>query len=91
MIYIIAIFCCLHRYEVNPEVVPKLEAQGLVFVGRDETGERMEILELASTPAHPFYVAAQFHPEFKSRPGKPSPLFLGFILAASKRLDGYLR
>ena len=64
----------------------------MVFVGRDESGERMEILELAASPAdHPFYVAAQFHPEFKSRPGKPSPLFLGFILASAKRLDSYLR
>lgn len=81
-----------HRYEVNPDLVPRLEEAGLQFVGRDETGERMEILELTSQPAdHPFYVAAQFHPEFKSRPGKPSPLFLGFILASGKRLDSYLR
>jgi len=80
-----------HRYEVNPLIVPALEEKGLRFVGRDETGERMEILELADNPSkHPFYVAAQFHPEFKSRPGRPSPLFLGFILAAAKRLDGYL-
>ena len=56
------------RYEVNPDLVPKLEAQGMMFVGRDETGERMEILELSSNPCdHPFFVAAQFHPEFKSR------------------------
>ncbi|GLC65728.1 hypothetical protein PLESTF_000333500 [Pleodorina starrii] len=81
-----------HRYEVNPELVPKLEEAGLHFVGRDETGERMEILELADQPQdHPYYVAAQFHPEFKSRPGRPSPLFLGFILASAKRLDSYLR
>ncbi len=68
-----------HRYEVNPELVPQLEAKGLRFVGRDETGERMEILEQAD---HPFFVAAQFHPEFKSRPFTPSPLFLGFIMAS---------
>lgn len=56
------------RYEVNPDLVPKLEAQGMMFVGRDETGERMEILELSNNPCdHPFFVAAQFHPEFKSR------------------------
>lgn len=80
-----------HRYEVNPQLVPSLEEHGLMFVGRDETGERMEILELASNPEkHPYFVAAQFHPEFKSRPGKASPLFLGFILAAGKRLDRYL-
>lgn len=80
-----------HRYEVNPDLVTKLEAAGMLFVGRDETGQRMEILELADNPPdHPFFVAAQFHPEFKSRPGKPSPLFLGFILAAGKKLDSYL-
>jgi CTP synthase len=63
----------------------------MLFVGKDETGERMEILELEGSPSgHPYYVAAQFHPEFKSRPGRPSPLFLGFILAAGKKLDGYL-
>ncbi|EPS59018.1 hypothetical protein M569_15791, partial [Genlisea aurea] len=77
-----------HRYEVNPKVVSNLEECGLKFVGRDENGDRMEILELAD---HPFYVGVQFHPEFKSRPGKPSPLFLGFILAALGRLDQYLR
>lgn len=80
-----------HRYEVNPEMVPKLEAAGMQFVGRDDTGERMEILELTDNPPdHPYYVAAQFHPEFKSRPGKPSPLFLGFILAAGGKLDGFM-
>lgn len=77
-----------HRYEVNPEMVEKLENLGeLRFVGKDETGRRMEIVELGG---HPFYVGVQFHPEFKSRPGKPSPVFLGLVLAASKQLDGYL-
>ncbi|XP_050238953.1 uncharacterized protein LOC126688334 isoform X2 [Mercurialis annua] len=75
-----------HRYEVNPEVIEVLEERGLKFVGKDETGKRMEILEL---PDHPFYVGVQFHPEFKSRPRRPSPLFLGFILAASGKLEGY--
>lgn len=80
------------RYEVNPELVDQIEDAGMLFVGKDETGERMEIVELAENPNdHPFYVGAQFHPEFKSRPLKPSPLFLGFILASGKRLDGYLR
>ncbi|XP_062206372.1 uncharacterized protein LOC133908389 isoform X3 [Phragmites australis] len=63
-----------HRYEVNPEMVPDFEGAGLSFVGKDESGRRMEIIEL---PSHKFFVGAQFHPEFKSRPGKPSPLFLG--------------
>ncbi len=76
-----------HRYEVNPELVPQFEAAGLRFVGRDETGTRMEICELAG---HPFYVAAQFHPEFKSRPFRPSPLFLGLVQAAAGRLDNFL-
>ncbi|BDA42468.1 CTP synthase 2 [Coccomyxa sp. Obi] len=76
-----------HRYEVNPTMVKQLEAKGLRFVGKDETGQRMEIVELAG---HPYFVASQFHPEFKSRPGKASPLFLGLILAASGTLDGYL-
>ncbi|KAE8692050.1 CTP synthase [Hibiscus syriacus] len=62
-----------HRYEVNPDMIGVLEGAGLKFVGKDETGKRMEVLEL---PGHPFYVGVQFHPEFKSRPGKPSALFL---------------
>ena len=63
----------------------------MIFVGRDESGERMEIMELADHPSgHPFYLASQYHPEFKSRPGKPAPLFLGFILASGKKLDNYL-
>ena len=69
-----------HRYEVNIEYVKSLEAKGLEFVGRDTTGERMEVFELAN---HPYFVGCQFHPEFKSRPMKASPLFLGLLLAAS--------
>jgi CTP synthase len=76
-----------HRYEVNPELVPRFEEAGLRFVGRDESGERMEIIELTG---HRFFVAAQFHPEFKSRPFKPSPLFLGLVLAAAGKLDNFL-
>ena len=70
-----------HRYEVNIDYVPALEEKGLQFVGRDTTGERMEVLELKG---HPFFVGAQYHPEFKSRPLQPSPLFYGFICAAAK-------
>jgi CTP synthase len=70
-----------HRYEVNPELVSRLEAEGgLRFVGMDETGRRMEIVELEG---HPYFVGTQFHPEFKSRPGRPSPPFMGLILAAA--------
>lgn len=68
-----------HRYEVNPTYVESLESAGLKFVGRDETGQRMEIFELAD---HPYYVGCQFHPEFKSKPMQPSPLFVGLLQAA---------
>jgi len=77
-----------HRYEVNPDMVPEFEKAGLSFVGRDESGKRMEIIEL---PTHRFFVGAQFHPEFKSRPGKPSPLFLGLVAASSGQLDHLLQ
>ncbi|XP_065852491.1 uncharacterized protein [Euphorbia lathyris] len=77
-----------HRYEVNPEMISQFERKGLLFVGRDETGQRMEIIELND---HPFFVGVQFHPEFKSRPGKPSALFLGLIAAACGQLEGFLQ
>ncbi|WVZ69430.1 hypothetical protein U9M48_018218 [Paspalum notatum var. saurae] len=77
-----------HRYEVNPDMVPDFERAGLQFVGKDETGRRMEIIEL---PSHKFFIGAQFHPEFKSRPGKPSPLFLGLVAAASGQLEPVLQ
>ncbi len=71
-----------HRYEVNPDLIERIESAGLVFVGKDESGQRCEIFELEG---HPYYVGVQFHPEFKSRPGRPSPPFLGLLQAASKR------
>ncbi|KAG6533834.1 hypothetical protein ZIOFF_007712 [Zingiber officinale] len=77
-----------HRYEVNPEMVTEFEEAGLAFVGKDETGRRMEIIEL---PTHPYFVGVQFHPEFKSRPGKPSAVFLGLIAASCGRLDFWLQ
>ncbi|KAJ2156392.1 CTP synthase ura7 [Coemansia sp. RSA 552] len=77
-----------HRYEVNPEIVAELERKGMQFVGRDaETGERMEILELEN---HPYFVGAQYHPEYLTRPLGPSPPFLGLLLAASQQLDTFL-
>ena len=69
-----------HRYEVNPDIIEQIEAAGLKFVGKDDTGQRCEIFEL---DGHPYYVGVQYHPEFKSRPGKPSPPFLGLLMAAS--------
>lgn len=69
-----------HRYEINPDLVDQIEAAGLKFVGKDESGQRCEIFEL---DGHPYYVGVQYHPEFKSRPGRPSPPFLGLLLASS--------
>ncbi|KAL6842779.1 hypothetical protein ACP4OV_027623 [Aristida adscensionis] len=77
-----------HRYEVNPDMVPDFESAGLQFVGKDDTGKRMEIIEI---PDHRYFVGAQFHPEFKSRPSKPSPLFVGLIAASSGQLDRVLQ
>ncbi len=65
-----------HRYEVNPEYIDQLEAGGMMFSGR--AGRRMEILEL---PDHPFFLGTQFHPEFRSRPDRPSPPFVGLVEA----------
>jgi CTP synthase len=66
-----------HRYEVNPDYIEELESAGLEFSGR--ANNRMEILELSS---HPFFFGTQFHPEFRSRPGRASPPFVGFLDAA---------
>jgi CTP synthase len=67
-----------HRYEVNPEYIEKLEKTGLIFSGRSPDGRLMEIAEL-SKKEHPFYLGSQFHPEFKSRPLSPHPLFAAFL------------
>lgn len=66
-----------HRLEVNHEFIPLLEENGLVFSGESPDG-RMEILEL---PSHPFFLATQFHPEFKSRVESPAPTFVAFVEA----------
>jgi CTP synthase len=63
-----------HRYEVNPEYIEDLESAGLQFSGRAEN--RMEILEL---PEHPYFFGTQFHPEFRSRPGRASPPFVALV------------
>ena len=57
--------------------------------GRDDTGTRMEIMELPAA-IHPYFVATQYHPEYISRPLKPSPPYLGLVLAASGKLQAYL-
>lgn len=68
-----------HRYEVNPDMISDLEAAGLNFVGKDTEAQRMEIIELTG---HPFFFGTQYHPEFKSRPNRPSPPFFGLVEAA---------
>lgn len=73
-----------HRYEVNPEWVEKLAAAGLNFVGKDDKGERMEIVELKN---HPYFVGVQFHPEYLSRVLEPSKPYLGLVAASVGRLD----
>ena len=74
-----------HRYEVNSEFVGKLEQGGLVFSGVSPDGKLMEIAELP-TKVHPFFLGSQFHPEFKSRPLAPHPLFSAFLEAAMTKI-----
>ncbi len=71
-----------HRYEVNPEYTAILEKNGLAFSGTCPNRRLMEFCELKD---HRFFMATQSHPEFKSRPGSPSPLFYGFIEAALRK------
>jgi CTP synthase len=71
-----------HRYEVNNHFRPGLVEAGLVVSGTYQEGRLVEILEL---PDHPWFVASQFHPEFKSRPTRPAPLFREFVGAALER------
>lgn len=73
-----------HRYEVNPNYVQQLEKAGLIFSGRSPDGVLMEIAELPRKK-HPFFLGTQFHPEFKSRPLSPHPLFVAFLKAAVER------
>ena len=68
-----------HRYEVNDEFVPQLEEAGMRFSGKSPDGVLVEMIEL---PDHPYFVATQAHPEFKSRPNRPHPLFKGLVGAA---------
>jgi CTP synthase len=75
-----------HHYEINPSYVQTLSKHGMEFIGRDETGERMEIFELRDE-VHPWFVGVQFHPEYKSRVLEPSICFLGFVAASAKVLD----
>jgi CTP synthase len=74
-----------HRYEVNNQLRRRLEDEGLVASGTSPDERLVEVIEL---PDHPFFVASQYHPEFKSRPTRPEPLFREFVGAASRRAAG---
>jgi len=69
-----------HRFEVNPRYIPQLTSNGLRFSGKSDSDRRMEILEV---PSSRFHFATQFHAEFKSRPDRPSPPYLGLVEAAA--------
>lgn len=87
-----------HRYEVDPLYIERLEAGGMIFSGRHPEHQIMQILELrppgddrapaareGQTSTHPFFIAAQFHPELTGRPLRPQPLFMGLLAAALQR------
>ena len=71
-----------HRYEFNNGYRKRLEAAGMIVSGVYSAKNLVEIIEL---PDHPWFVGVQFHPEFRSRPVKPHPLFVGFVGAAANR------
>jgi CTP synthase len=74
-----------HRFEVNNRYRQMLEAAGMVLSGQSPDSRLVEIVELRD---HPWFVASQFHPEFKSRPDRPHPLFDGFIASAIAVAEG---
>ena len=74
-----------HRYEFNSRFVEQYEAAGMRCSGPSPDGRLVEFVEV---PSHPFFVGTQAHPEFKSRPDRPHPLFRGLIDAASLRAEG---
>lgn len=73
-----------HRYELNNDYRAKLENAGLKCSGVYEKADLVEVVEI---PAHPFFMATQYHPEFKSRPTRPHPIFSAFVKAATNRLE----
>ncbi|MEE8168341.1 MAG: CTP synthase (glutamine hydrolyzing) [Candidatus Hydrothermarchaeales archaeon] len=73
-----------HRYEVNPKYIEEFEKHGMRFSAKSDDGRRMEILEI---PEHTHFLATQFHPEFKSRPQRPAPVFKAFVEAALNRKE----
>lgn len=73
-----------HRYEFNNLYRKVLEEKGLLISGTSPDGSLVETVEV---PEHNFYVGVQFHPEFKSRPNRPHPLFKGLVVSALKRRE----
>lgn len=73
-----------HRFEVNNEYRDVLTEKGLTISGTSPDGGLVEMIEITE---HPWFVAGQFHPELKSRPTRPHPLFASFIAAAAKHAD----
>ena len=73
-----------HRYEFNNEFRTELQKDGLTLAGTSPDGSLVEIVEIAD---HPWYVGCQFHPEFKSRPNRPHPLFYGFVKASLEHIE----
>ena len=68
-----------HRYEFNSDFLAQMESAGLKATGRNpETG----LVEIVEIPSHPFFIGVQFHPEYKSTPEKPQPIFVAFVKAA---------
>jgi CTP synthase len=73
-----------HRFELNNAYRDALAAAGMVFSGTSPNDRLVEIMELRE---HPWFVASQFHPEFRSRPNRPHPLFREFIAAAARQAE----
>lgn len=76
-----------HRYEVNPAYVAPLQEKGLIFSGYYQRPDGTRLMEFIELPDHPYFVATQAHPEFKSRLGNPHPLFYGFVRACKERFE----
>lgn len=73
-----------HRFEFNNDYREEMQSHGMTLAGLSPNGRLVEIVEL---PDHPWFVGAQFHPEFKSRPDRPHPLFYGFIKASVEKME----
>jgi len=77
-----------HRYEVNNEYLSLFQDKGLIIAGRSPDRRLVEMIELRD---HPWFIACQFHPEFKSRPTRPHPLFKDFVKVAVEYRSGMER